>query len=919
MSKRLLRVTDLRYVETDDGPLVKLVGRGDDGERYIREIEGTEPVFWVPEDEFVINDDRIEGVESGYTSYDGKELKKIHTTLPKHTGDLREEFDEHYEADVPYVRRVSVDYGLSGYIRVPRHRRKVHIDEIETGIEEEDIETIDPRVIMADIETLPPSGSKSFSDFTEEASEPVLMITTYDTYEDEYYAITQDPDDEIDPKFVRKWMEKHWDGIEDSDKYTDAKIRLKTCDDEVELLQEFIDHVDEANADLLSGWNWTDFDIQYLVNRFDQFDEVNEHKMADIGYTGGYKKRRLIDGLPSFDMMRAFCGKMSYGEWRSEALDYVSQDQLGIGKVEDIDIRDEWENDKSKLLAYNIIDVQLCVGLDDKHGIHEFFYQIADICGIQIYETMSEMRLVEGFILSRRSEDEILPSTEEKDLDEIAGGLVLSPSDGLREWVAVLDLKSLYPSSIISCNISRETVTDDPHPDVIVPDMPLNEESVPGGEITEDDISWKKENGAQGFTLEKEGVMPKYIKMLFEQRRDMKDIRNEFDTEDERWDVWNNKQRAVKVIMNSFFGVSDNPYFRLSDHGMGGYITGVSRYVTWKGVQIAEEMGYDVAYGDTDSIMIELADPDEDVTEEEVIERGYELEERINEEMNQVADDVGLPEDHPHIDMDELPHDLPDDSNHAWAFEFEKLFRRFIQTGSKKRYAGLIIWKEGQKLDEYKPSITGYEAKRTDIPEIASKTQKKFIKRILGGQGFDEVSEFIAEKAEGIEKQTIPLEKIGIPGVLNKPVDEYPNRPIPRGCEYANEYIGDVHWGEGDEPWVFYVDDTPTMMPNTDVLALPWNVDGLPDGFTLDTGKHIEKHLKQPLKPFLNEMGWKFNELKAGEKTQSVGAFGGGSDDPFSNDDGDDGGTDPFSSSGGQRRSDKDEEDDDDSGGVMSW
>lgn len=884
MSKRLIRVTDLKYVEGDDGPIVRLVGRGRDEEKYRRNIYGTKPVFWVPEDDFVPNLEEIEGVKEGYTSYDGEPLKRIHTTLPKHTGNIREEFSSHYEADVPYVRRSSVDYGLSGYIRVPRHKTDVHIDQIETDIEEENVESIEPRVMMADIEAIPLMDGTSFSDYTDEAPEPIIMITAYDSYEEEYHAIAIDEEyksekPHIDPKWVREELEGHWEGHDLEDQMTRCDISYTPCEDEEELLQEFVDYVSDTRPDLLSGWNWTDFDIQYLVNRLDKFDNVNEHKMAEIGYTGGYKKRRLIDGVPSFDMMRAFCGKMSYGEWRSEALDYVSQEELEVGKVEDISITEAFDDDRSKLLAYNIIDVQLCVGLDDKHGIHEFFYQMSDICGIQIYETMSEMRLVEGFILSRRDKDEILPTTEEKELSEITGGLVLNPSDGLREWVAVLDLKSLYPSSIISCNISQETRTDTEDADVVVPDMPLNEDRVPGNSITEDDIGWDPTKGAFGFTLTKEGIMPKYVKMLFKSRAEMKSIRDEFPPESERYEVWDNKQYAIKVVMNSFFGVSDNPYFRLSGEGMGGSVTGSSRYVTWKGVQIAEEMGYEVAYGDTDSIMIELANPDEDITKEEVVKRGEELEEAINDEMNQVADDFGLPDDHPFIGED-----LHGTSQHCWQFEFEKLFRRFIQTGSKKRYAGLKLWNEGQYLEEPKLDVTGYEAERTDIPELTSEFQEEVIKKVLGGKKFEEVSKYFQKVIGGLESGETDIRKIGMPGVLNKPPEDYPNRPIPRGCIYANNHLGEVNWQEGDEPWVFYVKDTPPMMPSTDVLAVPWTTEGLPEGFELDIQQHIDRHIKQPLKPFLNEMGWDFSELKRGKRSQSTGSFD-STDNPFESDD----------------------------------
>lgn len=297
---------------------------------------------------------------------------------------------------------------------------------------------------------------------------------------------------------------------------------------------------------------------------------------------------------------------------------------------------------------------------------------------------MSEMQMVEGYLLKHRTGQEILPTTEEKEMDAATGGLVLEPFTGLAAWVSVLDLKSLYPSSMATMNISRETLTwDEEEADIVIPDMPLNRSKVPGKYITEDDIGWEigdgPGDGAIGVSLDKQGLLPKYISRLFPERAQLKALRDQHGPDSTEYQVYDNQQNSVKVIMNSSFGVSDNDYFRLATEGLGDAITAASRYVAWKGMTVAREMGYEVIYSDTDSQFIQLAEEDEDVEAEVVVERGNGLEEAINDQMDSVADDVGLPDEHPFLaDMD-----LHGTDRQCYVWENEKLYRRYLQAGSK--------------------------------------------------------------------------------------------------------------------------------------------------------------------------------------------------------------------------------------------
>lgn len=912
MSDKLVRVTDLDDEEQDGEPIVRVVGRDENDDRDVTVIGGTEPYLFVPPHESATQDCVVRE-EHGYEGYDGRPLKKVVTKLPKNVSSIRDDFSVSYEADIPFSRRVSVDYGLSGYIRVP-DRKHCDISEVETDIDEADVDSIDPRVVMADIEALPDYGI-DFDEFTNEAPGEIIMITAYDTHTEKYDVFVLDPGREVDPQEVKHHLGDHWNGHELAPQFVQADIDLTIADSESAMLNSFLEYIEDVRPDLLSGWNWEDFDHRYLINRMDNLSGVDPWRLSDVGGISRNYRNDLetmvgrIDGLPGFDMMGAYCDQMVFSDWRSKSLDYVSNEELGVGKVEDINIREGYEKDRSRLTAYNIIDTQLLVALDDMADIHGFFYQLSDLTGVPIYDTFSAMRLVDGFVMSRREDDEILPNADGVEVDNAAGGLVLAPSSGIAEWVGVIDLKSLYPSSIMTGNISKETMTNDnDEADVIVPWMPEKEDDF-GGTIERDHIDFDAERG-QGLKLDDEGIMPKYLKLLFSEREEMKDNRNQYEPDTPMYQVWDHKQSAVKVIMNSFFGVSNNKYYRLASPELGDTITGLSRFILWTGVEICEELGYEVLYGDTDSVMVSLADPEEfeDLTEreamEKVVERGEEVERRINEEIGRAADDIGLGDDHPFIDLGELPHNLPDDENHAWAFEFEKLFRRFFQHGKKKRYAGGCVWKEGKYMKDDagnivpKPSITGYESERSDSPELTEEAQPEVIKMILDDADFEEVSEYLKGLCDDIRSEDIELRKIAKPGTINDPLNSYSSPTLSvRAAIYSNEHL-EYDWSHGDQPWIYYIRKTPAMKPNTDVLALEW-WDDIPDDFDLDAEKHIEKTLDRPLRPMLKEVGWDFDELAAGAKTEGVELEDSNNSNPFA---------------GGN-----DDEDDDGQGGVLSW
>ena len=1256
--------------ENKNDLVTHVFGRGQDGSKVHKKISDTYPYLFVEEDEFEAarleaNNAKQDVLDwnSGFESYDNVPLVQIVLTDPDAMSDVRNTFMGHtYESDLVFERRCSADYNLAGYVRTPKDQY-IGSDQIES-VDESEVDPISPRGMVIDIEVKVPD--EFYQEFAEEAPNEVTAITSYDTYDDEYTLFCYDPELIVNPGEIRGFIEDNWDGHDEFDRLTDIDIQFKRFGNEKNMLKAFIEEVQRVEPDYMTGWNYVDFDHEYLYNRIDDLLGYEVNDLSPIAQTGGYQTETYVQGIPAIDMMTAYCDKLVYGKLKSRSLDYVTKDALGVGKIEGDD--NAWDANRTKFMAYNIVDVQLCVEMDEQYDILEFWYQLADICAIPPYEVGSTMKECEGYLFKHRENDEILPDTEDdKEMDTISGGFVMPPSDGVEEYVGVFDLKSLYPSSMITCNISKETMTYDlQEADIIVPDMPLNYEDVPGDKITQNDIGWELGEGAcVGFNLDQQGIMPKYLSLLFKNREDKKSKRNSADKDSKEYNVFDMQQRAIKVVMNSMFGVSDHPYFRLSEDGLGAAITSVSRFVSWIGIQTIENEGYNVKYGDsvtgdtevvcrvddkvfeteienipfeetesgkdrtvvdklevlsvdqngnqvfrpvkeairhrtdkqlyeielsngeslkvtedhsllkwddkgiqtlspktlkvgqsipvcndrvsslrervqgtefsfestrfecgevqeevsggsynlprnkgkeiqdskavvagrglqgedssisqeersveqgvdrrgdaredrrrevrgvdqktvqeckadvskqsrvigaetsrckssskrsnvstgerlsgsfrieeselyerardsvgemesrlqgpwsaniprrmlvacmsemwaragqrdtevqcrtrragepvvgsnrtrvcenlgardksegseygiagsaevvsiekidtdeewvydlsvedtetfvangvyvhnTDSLMVSLLqnpDVEDGLETEEYVEYMEELESDINSQLVTVADRIGVPDEHPYF-LDTL-HGT---DRHLWVYEAEKLYRRFLQTGAKKRYAGNIVWKEGKYVDD--TDVSGFETVKSDSASITQDVQEEFIERVLEGQQYEELTEFIQEKVNGLESLSYPLEYVGFPSSLNKAPEDYPNMPVKRATLYSNEHLG-YDWKSGDDPWLVYVDKTPRNLPSTDVIAVSWQDEDIPNGFEIDMAKHLDKSIRGPLQSIIDSMEFTWVELKTGKKEQAVIGMGG--DEVSFNEDGET--VDPF-------------------------
>jgi DNA polymerase I len=840
----------------DEKPVVHVFGRrpNDDGDDELEHVHvhGFEPYFYAPtasldgppEEEYDRLIDSRTADENGepYESIRGEKLTKIIGQTPRDVGNVREEFD-HYEADILFPNRFLIDKGIKSGIKIPERRDDegdLHFHDDADVPEPVEVQAA-PRVHYFDIEVDDRSG------FPEDGEEPIICLTTFDSYTDEYVVWlyeAPDGDGEIPGDLPG------YDPIEDAD----FDVRVESFDSERGMLAAYLDYVEETDPDILTGWNADDFDAPYLLDRLDELagpheydldinrlSRVNEVWRSDWG--GPTIKGRVV-----FDLLYAY-KRTQRTELESYRLDAVGEVELGVGKERyPGDIGDLWEDDPERLLEYNLRDVELCVELDRKQDIVSFWEEVASFVGCKLEDATTPGDAVDVYVLHKAHGRFALPSKGKQESEDFEGGAVFEPITGVKENVTVLDLKSLYPMSMTTINASPETKVDP-------------EEY--------DGDTYRAPTGTH-FRKEPDGIIREIIDETLDEREEKKALRNEHEPGTLQYERFDRQQAAVKVIMNSLYGVSGWDRFRLYDKEAAAAITATGRDVIEYTDETATKLGYEVAYGDTDSVMLELGG---DVSKDDAIEQSFEIEERINDAYNDFA-------------REEL-----NAEEHRFEIEFEKLYRRFFQAGTKKRYAGHIVWKEGKDVDDI--DITGFEYKRSDIAPITKEVQKQVIDMIVHGEDVEAVKDYVTGVIEEFEEEETDLEKMGIPGGIGQRLDEYDTATAHiRGAKYANAVLG-TNFARGSKPKRLYLKrvnsefferketENPDIVDddmyrefkrNPGVICFEFG-DQIPPEFEIDYEKMLEKTLKGPIERILAALDITWEEAKGDDQQAGLDQY----------------------------------------------
>ena len=569
--------------------------------------------------------------------------------------------------------------------------------------------------------------------------------------------------------------------------------KIEIYPDEEQLLLSFLAYWDSFYPDVVAGWN-IGFDVEYLRNR---------GKRYNIHYS--------MDGVIVFDLMEAY--KILGPKQRSYALKEVTVSEGLETRTEALhsqEVLSSYTTDPKNVLKYSLRDVWRIVEIDQKRRLVDYYMSIKALAGLEDitrkrdigkYVLYSNLPIVDTIILrTARELGIVLPSAVEKSRTPYRGAVVLEPAGGLWEGVAVFDMSRYYPSLIISFNIS--------------PEMKL--------EIT-DPVNriWK-------FKEEPVGLIPQAVRKLLAYRERLEEELQKYEPGTPEYQDIENKIMAVKGVTNSFYGVMANEFFRLFDVDIAATITGLARegiiFVTEK----AKELGYRPLYGDTDSVFIQVP-----------FEKAEELSLKLTNELKQYF---------------KIKYGLK--KTPVLKLKFEKYYKRiFFKPKTKKRYAGLLVWKKGKEVDPPQLDIVGFEAVRTDVAPITTEVQAEIFRLILGGASEDEIYDYLREVAQSIREK--PLTDVALVEGLSKELEHYRVRsPHVRAAIYSNLYLR-TRYGRGMKVRYIYVKRVkcPGLAP-TDVVAFePEMEEEIRTCFEIDWNKQLETVVYAPLREILSSVG----------------------------------------------------------------
>jgi DNA polymerase II len=469
--------------------------------------------------------------------------------------------------------------------------------------------------------------------------------------------------------------------------------------DEKALLTEFIAWLNDFDPDIIIGWNVINFDMQLLQKRCDL-----HHIIFAIGRDGKapyWRKnknseqifieiagRLVLDGI---DLL-----KTATYSFPSFSLDNVANSLLGIGKkVEDADnrieeIKDNFHYNKPALAEYNLEDCRLVSLIFEKTDLLAFAMLRAQLTGLALDRIGGSVAAFTNLYLPKlHRAGYVAPNMGDGESGLISpGGYVMDSLPGLYDNVLVLDFKSLYPSIIRSFNID------------------------PMG-LIEGLIAHKKNdcsNVVAGFDgayfSRNKNFLPDIIRTLWAERDKAKRDKNAA------------LSQAIKIIMNSFYGILGSTGCRFFDPRLSGSITKRSHQLLKQTKAWIEQQGLQVIYGDTDSIFVHIG---KSYSKQASLALGEKLQNDINDYWTKkLADDFQI--------ESELE------------IEFETHFSRFLmptirgsELGTKKRYAGLVESVTEQGEAEQQLVFKGLESVRTDWTELAKNFQRELYHRVFNG------------------------------------------------------------------------------------------------------------------------------------------------------------------------------------------
>ncbi|MEW5996704.1 MAG: DNA-directed DNA polymerase [Candidatus Micrarchaeota archaeon] len=718
MPARRALFIDADYAIRDGQTYARLLVKGKKATRLLFPYD---PYFYVDADE----DERAAVESLSVKTRDGREVRPRRTEFaekilagekkrllrvfchePRHVPVLREAVPfPCYEAEIHFGRRFMMDFGLVPF-SVISYEREGRIIKKFLGSRGGDPSML--RRLAFDTEVYNPAGAPRPS------RDPIIMFSFCDS---------------AGGKGVVTYKADHKDYIE-------------MVQNEKELLERFFSTIDERGADVLYGYNTTNFDLPYMAERAKKLGiplalgrDGSPYRLVKKGLINPLEIRGRVH-IDLYPVMKffGFTGLIRTDDYTLKNV-YSAVTGKSATRIERLDIWKLWDSGSiSALTEYALADSLATMELGEL--AFPLLTELSAITRLPLFDASyaTSGQLVESLLMSEAaSRNMVIPpkpggaAVSARMENPIQGAYVKLPAPGIYDNIAVFDFRGLYPSIICSYNIDPFTMGREG-----TNQTPRAAEGQKERAFGLD--SHTSPTGAR-FLKSPKGLIPVVLEGLIERRAAIKRQLRAAEKDTEEYRKLSARSHALKILANSFYGYLGYARSRWYNRRCAESVTAWGRMHILDAEEKAKAAGFDVLYMDTDSLFLLLG--------EKKREDALAFLEKVNRE---------LPE--------------------KMELELEGFYTRGVfvskkaeERGAKKKYA--LLGEDGRI------KIRGFELVRRDWSGIAKDTQRRVLEAILREGSKDKAVSIVREVVESLRSGRVPLPQLAIYTQLKKEPGRY--------------------------------------------------------------------------------------------------------------------------------------------------
>jgi DNA polymerase elongation subunit (family B) len=416
----------------------------------------------------------------------------------------------------------------------------------------------------------------------------VNAISLFDLHKKKYVMLTLSALDDLDLKDA------------------DFPVETRQFLSEKELLRFFCDKV-VKDIDILVAWNGDAFDLNYIMERlivlFGEKDAVrmlcrDGQKAIKKEFTNEFGeeiwKWRLV-GRNHADMMLLF-KKFHPSSQESFSLNSICEKYLGMEKIDyDGDLGELYRENPHKFFEYSLHDTRLLVELDKSQQIMKLAIGMTRNACVFLHDALGAIKLIETDFIKfcRKKGNIVLPDKITHKKQSYDGAIVYDTIAGLHNWIFGVDLRSLYPFTMIMLGLSPETMVmqcsggyedyihimtkNDSYGEIEIEIIDTGEfAKIKPSELYEIIIESGMTISANGTIFDGSlGLLAEYAQEGFNLRAHYKKLKKEAEKigDDLMAAVYDLYQLIAKIKINSIYGATGNEFFRLFDIRLAQSIT----------------------------------------------------------------------------------------------------------------------------------------------------------------------------------------------------------------------------------------------------------------------------------------------------------------------------------------------------------